>query len=166
MKTESALLLEARRQLLNGRRRCISLTASLMVMSRLKPFLRISSDKPHWGNKKRNFPNPQLSASAGRLHIRFCVATYQSYHADTAVGIGECNALAGLAPLGFFLQTLGVTIQSPIKVRLEGRNPFPWPVTLYYRGLMVVRDKEYTKLALPNGKSITITDIAPCVVSI
>ena len=91
---------------------------------------------------------------------------YQSYHADTGAGIGERNALTGLAPLGLFLQTLGVTILSPTKVRLEGRNPFPWPVTLRYRGLTVVRGMDSTEVILPNGKSVTVTDPRPCEVSI
>ena len=51
-------------------------------------------------------------------------AFYQTYHSETGAGLGERNALSGLAPLGLFLQTLGVTILSGTRVRLEGRNPF------------------------------------------
>jgi hypothetical protein len=90
---------------------------------------------------------------------------FKRYHAETGAGIGERNALTGLAPLGLFLQTLGVTILSPAKVRLEGRNPFPWPVSLRYRGLTVTRGMESTEIRFASGKSVTVTDQAACIVS-
>jgi hypothetical protein len=93
-------------------------------------------------------------------------AFYQRYHAVTGAGLGERNALTGLAPLGLFLQTLGVTIFSATRVRLEGCNPFPWPVTLRFRGLTVTRGIDSTKVTFHNGKSVTVTDPAPCVVSV
>lgn len=89
---------------------------------------------------------------------------YQRYHADTGAGLGERNALTGLAPLGLFLQTLGVTILSPAKVRLEGKNPFPWPVTLRYRGMTIARGADATVITFANGKSVKIIDPKPCVV--
>lgn len=92
-------------------------------------------------------------------------AFYQRYHAETGAGIGERNALTGLAPLGLFLQTLGVTIFSATRVRLEGKNPFPWPVTLRYRGLTVTRGTQSTEVTFANGKSVTVTDSAAHVVS-
>ncbi len=92
-------------------------------------------------------------------------AFYQSYHADNGAGLGERNALAGLAPLGLFLQTLGVTILSGTSVRLEGKNPFAWPITLRYRGMTITRGLESTEVSFLNGKSVTVTDNAACVVS-
>lgn len=91
---------------------------------------------------------------------------FKNYHAETGMGIGERNSLAGLAPVGLFLQTLGVTILSPTKVRLEGRNPFPWTVSLRYRGLSVERGRDSTVVSFANGKSVTVTDPDPCVVSV
>ncbi|MEW5939582.1 MAG: hypothetical protein AB1750_07975, partial [Chloroflexota bacterium] len=87
------------------------------------------------------------------------------YHADTGAGLGERNALAGLAPLGLFLQTLGVTILSASRVRLEGRNPFRWSVTIRYRGLAVKRGADSTEVTFPNGKSVTVTRLDLCEVS-
>ncbi len=92
-------------------------------------------------------------------------AFYQHYHAETGAGLGERNALTGLAPLGLFLQTLGVTILSPTKVRLEGKNPFPWPVTVQYRGLTIRRDMDSTEIIFSNGKSAIVSDPKPCVVT-
>jgi hypothetical protein len=117
-----------------------------------------------------------LREHAARLTTRlmnavvFCLkqngAFYERYHAQTGSGLGERGALSGFAPVGLFLQTLGVQILSPTSVRLEGGNPFPWPVTLLYRGLRVVRGLESTDVTLPNGQSVTVTDPSPCVVSL
>ena len=112
---------------------------------------------------------------AARLTVHLMNAVIQSlkqnkafharYHADTGSGIGERGALTGLAPVGLFLQTLGVKIYSPIRVRLEGQNPFAWPVTIQYKGLRVVRGHDQTEVIFPNGKLVTVTDPAPLVVS-
>jgi hypothetical protein len=94
-------------------------------------------------------------------------AFYQRYHSEKGTGIGERNALSGLAPTGLFLQALGVTILSPARVRLEGHNPFPWAVTVSYKGLQVVRGlDDRTEVTFPNGKSVTVTDPAPSIVSL
>ena len=92
-------------------------------------------------------------------------AFYQRYHAETGNGLGERGAMNGLAPVGLFLQTLGVAILSDERVRLEGKNPFAWPVTILYKGLKVVRGLERTEITFRNGKTITITDTHPLVVS-
>jgi hypothetical protein len=92
-------------------------------------------------------------------------AFYRYYHAESGSGLGERNALGGLAPLGLFLQTLGVTIIPPSRVRLEGQHPFPWPVTIYYRELTITRHTDHTDVILPNRQTVTVTDPAPCIVS-
>lgn len=93
-------------------------------------------------------------------------AFYQHYHAETGQGFGERNALGGLAPVGLFLQVLGVQLLSANRVRLEGRNPFPWPVTVQYKGLKIVRGFERTEVVFPNGKQVSVSDPTPCLVSV
>ena len=93
-------------------------------------------------------------------------AFYERYHAETGKGLGERGALAGFAPVGLFLQVLGVDILSPNRVRLEGTNPFAWPVTILYKGLKVMRGLDVTEIVFPNGKSVKVTDPAPCIVSL
>ncbi len=93
-------------------------------------------------------------------------AFYSSYHAESGAGLGERNALSGLAPLGLFLQTLGVQILSSTRVRLEGKNPFPWPVTVRYRGMTVLRGLEDTLVTFPNGKSVTVKGMEAVIVSL
>src|SRR5258708_39581790 len=82
-------------------------------------------------------------------------AFYRNYHAETGAGLGERNALQGLAPVGLFLKTVGVEIISPMRIRLSGENPFPWPVTVKYRGLTVNRPIGQTENLLPAGPTHT-----------
>lgn len=85
----------------------------------------------------------------------------RSFQADSAQGNGERNALGGLAPLGLFLDVLGVRLDSPFCVHLQGFNPYPWPVTVKYRGLTVMRQKEKSVVIFPDGQTVEVTDPAP-----
>jgi hypothetical protein len=93
-------------------------------------------------------------------------AFYARYHAEKGTGIGERNALSGLPAVGLFLQVLGVEILSSSCVRLEGDNPFPWDVTVQYKGLKVVRGLKKTEVIFPNGKSVTVTETMSTVVEL
>ncbi|HEX2696806.1 MAG TPA: hypothetical protein VHM28_03810 [Anaerolineales bacterium] len=97
--------------------------------------------------------------------LRQSRAFYERYHAETGSGIGERGALKGLAPVGLFLQTLGVTIISDTCVKLDGRNPFAWPVTIQYKGLKVIRGMEQTEIVFSNGKKAVVTEVDPLVIS-
>lgn len=88
------------------------------------------------------------------------------YHADSGEGIGERNALSGLAPLGLFLETLGVRLISNKKVYLNGHNPYPWPVTVKYRGMTILRQQDRTSVTFPNGQNVLVHDPSPTVVSL
>lgn len=91
-------------------------------------------------------------------------AFYQRYHAESGAGIGERNALQGFAPVGLFMQTLGVTILSSTRVKLEGRNLYPWPVTIKYKGLTIVRSMEQTTVTFINGESVIVKEEEPRIV--
>ena len=93
-------------------------------------------------------------------------AFHARYHAETGRGIGERNALSGLAPVGLFLKVLGVEILSSTRVRLEGSNPFPWDVTVGYKGLKVIRGANKTEVVFANGKSVMVTGAEPTVVEL
>jgi hypothetical protein len=90
---------------------------------------------------------------------------YQAYHAETGAGLGERNTLPGLAPLGLFLQTLGVQFLSRGRLRLSGKNPFPWPVTVKYRNLSVTRQAERSVVVFPDGQTLTLDDPTDAVVT-
>jgi len=90
----------------------------------------------------------------------------QYYHSETGKGIGETNALWGLAPIGLFLETLGIRLISPWKVGLSGINPFPWPVTVKYRGLTILRSHRKTQVIFPDGQTISVDDPEPHLISL
>lgn len=83
-------------------------------------------------------------------------AFHARYHAEKGTGIGERNALCGLAPAGLFMKLLGVEILSPTRVKLVGENPFPWDVTVQFKGLKVIRGMKKTEVVFANGKSMTV----------
>jgi hypothetical protein len=93
-------------------------------------------------------------------------AFYSRYHAENGIGMGERNSLNGLAPVDLFLRVLGVEILSSTRVKLEGTNPFPWNVTINYRGLKVIRGQQKTEVIFANGKSVTVTEPDPLIVSL
>lgn len=88
------------------------------------------------------------------------------YRSDTGSGVGDRNALSGLAPLGLFLDVLGIRLMSPKKVALKGFNPFPWPVTVKYRGMTILRQKQKTSVIFPDGQTIEVNDPSPLIVSL
>lgn len=93
-------------------------------------------------------------------------AFFKQYHAGHGAGSGERNILHGLAPLGWFLDVLGVKLLSGERVGLRGFNPFPWPITVKYKGITVLRQAERTNVTFADGQSILVEDPAPCIVSI
>jgi hypothetical protein len=90
----------------------------------------------------------------------------QFYNADSGIGFGDTNSLWGLAPLGLFLDALGIRLVSPRKVCLAGKNPFPWPVTVKYRGMTILRGKNKTQVIFPDGQTISVEDQEPCLVTL
>ena len=92
-------------------------------------------------------------------------AFYRSYNAETGAGQGDKNALQGFAPVGFFLETLGVKIESPNRVILSGENLYPWPVTVKYKGLTVTRLMGRSEIVFPNGQTVSLNDPTNSVIS-
>jgi len=99
------------------------------------------------------------------LNLKQQHAFAHAYHAGNGSGIGERNPVQGLAPLGLFLDTLGVRIESPKCVVLSGKNPFPWPVTVKYRGLTITRHANQTLVVFSNGQTVKLEDPTDAVVS-
>jgi hypothetical protein len=87
------------------------------------------------------------------------------YDADTGQGLGEINEIVGLPPLGLFLNTLGIRLKSPWRIGLSGYNPYPWPVTVKYRGATILRGLKKTQIIFPDGQNVTIDDPDPQIIS-
>jgi hypothetical protein len=81
----------------------------------------------------------------------------ERYRADAPEAIGERDHVAGVPPLSLFLRVLGVRLLAPDRVMLEGSNPFPWPVTVRWRGLEVRREPAgATVITFPDGQQISL----------
>jgi hypothetical protein len=88
------------------------------------------------------------------------------YNPDTVGGVGGKGTIAGIAPLSLFLQTLGVRLISPSKVWIQPGNPYPWPVTLRWRGMVVRCEHGETRVTFPDGQETVIRDPEPQIVEL
>ncbi len=86
---------------------------------------------------------------------------HQFYHSENGEPLGTVNSLNGLIPIGLFLKILGVNIVSSTQIEITGHNPFPWPVTIKFRGLTLVQKEQKTLVIFPEGQSITIDNDHP-----
>jgi hypothetical protein len=83
------------------------------------------------------------------------------YSADQGGAYGARRHLSGIAPTHLFMRLLGVDLRSPREVKVEGFNPFPWPVRVRWRGLEIFREEQRTKLIFPNGQEAIVDGDTP-----
>lgn len=88
-------------------------------------------------------------------HFRECFA------ASNGKPCGETDTLTALPPVGLFLQILGLRNLSPGEIILQGLNPFPWPVTVQYRGMNLSFFSDRTEIRGANGRTTTLTTPGP-----
>jgi hypothetical protein len=87
------------------------------------------------------------------------------YNSKDGLPAGNRNALAGLAPVGLFLELSGIKILSPSKVILWERFPFEKPVTVHWQGLSIYKDDSLAKVVFPDGTDFTGAIEEPIIVS-
>jgi hypothetical protein len=75
----------------------------------------------------------------------------EAYNPETGEGWGKRDHVAGVAPLSLFLEVAGVRLLSPNRVEISGSHLFTRPVTIRWRGLLVERRVEGTRLVFPDG---------------
>lgn len=85
----------------------------------------------------------------------------EAYNSDVLEGLGDRDYLWGVAPVALFMRALGVRFIHPKRVWVAGRNPFPWPVTVRWKGVTVTKDTERTLITFPSGQQVEVTDPAP-----
>jgi hypothetical protein len=88
------------------------------------------------------------------------------YRQEKGFGSGEKNSLHGLAPIGAFLDVLGIKFVHARRIFIEGTNPFNWPVTVKYKGTTVYKQQDKTTVIFPDGQTVTIKNPAPCLVTL
>ncbi|MEE8357027.1 MAG: hypothetical protein V3R33_06920, partial [Anaerolineales bacterium] len=78
---------------------------------------------------------------------------FSAYDAQSGKGLGRKNALEGLVPIGFFLELVGIQFLNEREILIEGEYPFPWPVTISFRGRKILRDQDMTRIDFPGDKT-------------
>ncbi len=76
---------------------------------------------------------------------------FEAYNSQNALPLGKSNGLTGLLPLQIFLELTGIKLLAPDRVHVAGEYPFPWQLSLRYRGLEVEREGKNTTVKLPDG---------------
>jgi len=80
----------------------------------------------------------------------------EAYNSEKLEGLGEKDYIWGVAPVHLFMRVLGVRLISAQRLYLSGHNPFPWPVTVRWKGLTVTRaaNSAYTTITFPGGRTV------------
>jgi Mannosylglycerate hydrolase MGH1-like glycoside hydrolase domain len=91
---------------------------------------------------------------------------YHAYQSESGKPTGAANTLTGLLPVGLFLKILGIQIISPAKVMIRCGSPFPWPVTIKYRGLTVVQQEKKALIIFSDGQGITVENNQPKIITL
>lgn len=86
---------------------------------------------------------------------------YKNYNVLNGNGKGEPNVLSGLVPINLFLKIIGIEFFSNSQISISGFNPFPWPVSIKFRGITVLKQENSTHITFPNGEELTFDDIRP-----
>ncbi len=84
--------------------------------------------------------------------------SFPGYRVNTGEGIGLKDSLESLFPVRFFLQVLGVNFFQDGRLTIAGKNPFPWPVTLKYKGLKIIRESGQTTIIRSGKETLILTD--------
>jgi hypothetical protein len=87
-----------------------------------------------------------------KMHHTF----HSYYHAGHGLAAGEQGHLHGFAPLGLFLQTVGIRQIGAKEILLDGFNPFPWPINVQYRKVNIDCFSDKTVVTFANGQSVTV----------
>ncbi len=74
-----------------------------------------------------------------------------SYDPQQPGGAGPRNSLQGIFPPGLFLAALGVHPVASNRVWVGGRSIFPFPVTIRFKGMLLVREEDSLRVQFPSG---------------
>jgi hypothetical protein len=81
----------------------------------------------------------------------------ENYDPDEPRAFGDRGHICGTAPVHLFLQTLGVRLISTRKIELRAGNPYPWPIVLRWRGVVIQYEADQCKVTFPNGYQETVS---------
>jgi hypothetical protein len=73
------------------------------------------------------------------------------YDPERGGGSGPRNSFQGIFPIGFFLAAIGVHPVESNRVWAGGRSIFPFPVTIRWRGMTILREGDALAVEFPSG---------------
>ncbi len=120
----------------------------------------------HYGERKKAVELFSRLMKAVFISLKKDLNFHQFYHPETGKPMGAANTLTSLIPVGLFLNLLGVKIIDPSRVEITGSNPFPWSVTIKYRGLTVVHQEKKTLVIFSDGQNVTVDNNHPQMINI
>lgn len=85
----------------------------------------------------------------------------QFYHADEAQGFGEAHHVAGIVPLKWLSDALGVQIRNAECARVGGEFAWGAPVRIEQHGVIVQRSEDGIEVSFPSGHSAKLPANAP-----
>ena len=84
-------------------------------------------------------------------HLRLEHSNTDRWSSQNGRSLGLRNTIGGLIPISLVLDLAGIRILNENKISLQGKNPFPWPIKVQYRGLEVTRDGKNATVRFPDG---------------
>lgn len=112
----------------------------------------------HYGYRKEAAQITSILLDTVSAGLKGNQSFWSSYNSLTGQGLGERNALNGLAPVGLFLQVLGLRKITPNRVIVDGLNPFLRPVTVQYRGVKVDFLPDQTLVTFAGGQKVIVQE--------
>lgn len=85
----------------------------------------------------------------------------QFYHADEIQGFGEAHHVAGIAPLKWLSDVLGVQIRDAETVRVGGEFSWGAPIRIVQHGVIAQRSEDGIEINFPSGHSTKLPADAP-----
>jgi hypothetical protein len=90
------------------------------------------------------------------INLRKEKAFREIYHPEYPKGSGERDHISGLVPLGLFLGCLGIHLIGFDKFILHGSSPFPWPITVRWKGVEFQCLEDRKAVTFPSGDRIEV----------
>jgi uncharacterized protein YaaQ len=85
----------------------------------------------------------------------------KSYNVVRGSGTGEQNHPFGLISPDFFLESAGIRIYSPEKIKLTGKKGLSNSIRVSFRGLEINRNGDQTRVRFPNGQTAEAAGTEP-----
>ena len=85
----------------------------------------------------------------------------QYYHPGAGAASGDRGHLHGIAPVGLFLQAVGIRRLGEKEIIVDGFNPFSSPIHVQYRKVRLACFPDRTEITFAGGQTVTVDQPGP-----